>query len=80
MPTFFTRLFKRKNKSGQAGLNRSTDSSQISHACSFAFTNNDEPAPITCSGRHHDGHHVSNSDPSSDSHSGDSASSSSSCD
>lgn len=80
MATVFTRLFKRKNKSGQAGLNRSTDSSQISHACSVAFTNNDEPAPITCSGRHHDGHHVSNSDLSSDSHSGDSASSSSSCD
>lgn len=80
MPTFLTRLLNRKDKPGQAGLKRSTDSSQISSACSVPFTNNDEPAPITFSGRHHDGHHVSNSDLSSDSHSGDSGSSDSGCD
>lgn len=77
MPTCLARLFKRKDKPGHAGLNRSTDSSQMSPASSVPFMTSDETTRLatTCSVRSYDGHDVSNSALSGDSHSNDPSSS-----
>lgn len=56
MPAFLARLFKRTDKPGHAGLDRSPGSSQISPASSVPLMDNDETRRLatTCSIRIYD--------------------------